>query len=72
MALKLCKNCKNFLEGSKEDPVCTHASASKFDDLVYGNHSKRTCSEMRQNKTLCGTFGKLYAAKPGFIPLVIE
>lgn len=72
MALKLCKDCKNFLEGPEADPVCTHPHASKCDDLVYGNHNKRTCSEMRQNKTLCGTFGKLYAAKPGFIPMVIE
>jgi hypothetical protein len=72
MALKLCKDCKHFSEGPEADPICTHPHASKFDDLVYGNHSKRTCVEMRQNKTLCGTFGKLYAAKPGFIPLVFE
>jgi hypothetical protein len=72
MVLKLCKDCKHFSEGPKEDSVCTHPHASKCDDLVYGNHSKRTCSEMRQNKTLCGTFGKLHAAKSGFIPMVIE
>lgn len=72
MSIKLCKDCKNFLEGPDADPVCTHSHSTKFDDLIYGNHSRRTCSEMRQDKKQCGTFGKFYAAKPGFIPMEVE
>jgi hypothetical protein len=49
-----------------------HSRSTKFDDLVYGNHTQRTCIEMRQDKTQCGTFGTLYAAKAGFIPMAIE
>lgn len=72
MTIKLCKDCRNFSEESESAPLCTHSSSTKFDDLVYGNHTQRTCIEMRQDKKQCGTFGKFYAAKPGFIPMVLE
>jgi hypothetical protein len=72
MTLKLCKNCKNFSENIEADPTCIHANATKFDDLIYGNHSQRTCIEMRQDETLCGKFGRLYSAKPGFISTNFE
>jgi len=72
MVLKLCKDCKNFSEETDSAPLCMHSRSTKFDDLVYGNHTQRTCIEMRQDKTQCGTFGTLYAAKAGFIPMAIE
>lgn len=71
--MKLCKNCKYFAEASDKEAFCLHGQAVKYDDPVYGEHSKRTCLEMRlgDNPT-CGRFGKLWTAKPGFIPMERE
>lgn len=71
--MKLCKNCKYFAEASDKEAFCLHGQAVKYDDPVYGEHSKRTCLEMRlgDNPT-CGRFGKLWTTKPGFIPMERE
>jgi len=65
--MKLCKNCKYFAEASDKEAFCLHDQAVKYDDPIYGEHSKKTCLEMRlgDNPT-CGRFGKLWTAKPGF------
>jgi len=65
--MKLCIECKYFSEASDKEAFCLHSQAVRFDDPVYGKHSKRTCSDMRlgDNPT-CGRFGKLWTAKPEF------
>ena len=45
--MKLCKDCKHFTEASDKEAFCLHEEAVKFDDPIYGNHSKRTCLDMR-------------------------
>lgn len=68
--MKLCKDCKYFAEASDKEAFCLHEQAVKYDDPVYGNHSKRTCIDMRlggpDRTALCGKVGKLWTAKPGF------
>lgn len=67
--MKLCKNCKFFQEASGEEAFCLHGQAVKFDDPIYGEHTKQTCHEMRLGENAsCGRFGKLWVAKPGFSP----
>lgn len=68
--MKLCKDCKHFTEASDKEAFCLHEEAVKFDDPIYGNHSKRTCLDMRlggpDRTALCGKLGKLWTAKPDF------
>jgi hypothetical protein len=69
--MKLCKDCKHFAEASDKEAFCLHEQAVKFDDPIYGLHTKRTCHEMRIGNphgpdAICGRFGKLWVAKPGF------
>jgi hypothetical protein len=65
--MKLCKDCKHFAEASDKEAFCLHEQAVKFDDPIYGLHTKRTCREMRLGENArCGRFGKLWVAKPGF------
>jgi hypothetical protein len=66
--MKLCKDCKYFEEASDKEAFCLHPQALKFDDPVYGNHSKRTCRAMRMIGEECGPIGKLWVTKPGFVP----
>jgi len=74
--MKLCKDCKYFQEASEQGAFCLHPQALKFDDPVYGNHSKRTCRAMRlggpDRNGLCGRYGKLWVTKPGFVVTVPE
>ena len=65
--MKLCKDCKHFTEASDKEAFCLHGEAVKCDDPIYGEHTKKTCHEMRLGeKAACGRFGKLWTAKPGF------
>ena len=68
--MKLCKDCKHFTEASDKEAFCLHEEAVQFDDPIQGNHSKRTCLDMRlggpDRTALCGKLGKLWTAKPGF------
>lgn len=64
--MKLCKDCKHFSEASNE-AFCSHPQAAKYDDPVYGNHSKKTCRDMRKIGADCSQTGKLWAAKLGFM-----
>jgi hypothetical protein len=64
--MKLCKDCKYFEEASEQEAFCLHPQAVKYDDPVYGNHSKRTCRMMRMTGEDCSPTGKLWTPKPGF------
>jgi len=65
--MKLCKDCKYFEKASEQEAFCLHPQAAKYDDPVYGNHSKRTCLSMRMMSEDCSRTGKLWAAKSGFM-----
>jgi len=68
--MKLCKDCKYFTEASNKEAFCLHPQALKFDDPIYGEHSRETCRSMRMGgpdrNLSCGRYGKLWTAKPGF------
>ena len=70
--MKLCKDCKFFAEASNKEAFCLHSESVIYDDPVYGEHSKRTCSEMRlgipERTALCGLTGKLWIASAAFVP----
>lgn len=66
--MKLCKDCKYFEEAPEQEAFCLHPRAIKYDDLVYGNHSKKTCRMMRTTGEDCSSIGKLWISKPGFVP----
>lgn len=66
--MKLCKDCKYFTEASDKEAFCLHTESLRYDDPVYGKHSRKTCREMRIGEgAKCGRFGKLYTAAAGFI-----
>jgi hypothetical protein len=66
--MRLCKDCKYFQEASDKEAFCSHEQAIKYDDPIYGNHSKKTCSEMRMpDNASCGRLGRLWTVKPGFM-----
>jgi hypothetical protein len=71
--MKLCKDCKFFEEASSKEAFCLHPQALKYDDPIYGEHSRETCRSMRMGgldrNLSCGRFGKLWVAKPGFSPV---
>lgn len=65
--MRLCKDCRYFQEASDKEAFCSHEAAIMFDDPVYGEHSKKTCHEMRlHNNANCGRLGRLWTAKPEF------
>ena len=68
--MKLCKDCKYFTEASNREAFCLHSESVIYDDPVYGEHSKRTCREMRlgipERAALCGRTGKLWVASATF------
>lgn len=70
--MKLCKDCKFFAEASNKEAFCLHSESVIYDDPVYGEHSKRTCREMRlgipERAALCGLTGKLWIASAAFVP----
>ena len=70
--MKLCKDCKFFAEASNKEAFCLHSEAVMYDDPIYGEHSKRTCREMRlgipERAALCGRTGKLWIASAAFVP----
>ena len=69
--MKLCKDCKYFQEASDKEAFCLHPQALKYDDPIYGEHSRETCRSMRlggpDRNALCGRFGKMWVSKPGFV-----
>lgn len=71
--MKLCKNCKFFFEDPKivgnHTAICQHFESQKYDDPVYGNHSKRSCETMRSTNDLCGMSGVLWIAAADFTPM---
>ena len=44
--MKLCKDCKYFEEASDKEAFCLHPQALKYDDPIYGEHSRETCRSM--------------------------
>ena len=70
--MKLCKDCKFFLEDTSivgnYTAVCQHPQSARYDDPVYGNHTKHSCRIMRDNKMPCGMTGKLWVASAAFTP----
>jgi hypothetical protein len=74
--MKLCKDCKFFEEASDKEAFCLHPQALKYDDPIYGEHSRETCRSMRlggpDRNGSCGRYGKLWVTKPGFVPTVPE
>jgi len=71
--MKLCKDCKHFQHSDDtQEPLCGHPGAVSFDDPVWGNHSRKSCHEMRINRHLCGRFGTLFANPPGFVAELIQ
>ena len=70
--MKLCKDCKYFLEDTSivgnYTAVCQHPQSARYDDPVYGNHTKHSCRIMRDNKMPCGMTGKLWVASATFTP----
>ena len=69
--MKLCKDCKFFQEASDKEAFCLHPQAINYDDPIYGEHSRKTCRDMRlggpDRTALCGRYGKLWTSKPGFV-----
>ena len=74
--MKLCKDCKFFQEASDKEAFCLHPQALKYDDPIYGEHSRETCRSMRMGGLdpilSCGRYGKLWVTKPGFVVTVPE
>ena len=71
--MKLCKDCKFFQEASDKEAFCLHPQAINYDDPIYGEHSRKTCREMRLGTGAeCTKFGKLWVSKPGFVATVPE
>ena len=67
--MKLCKDCKYFSDhGPNGEPICMHSQAQTNDDPIWGNHSRRTCKEMRNNRHFCGKLGTLWIAAADFTP----
>ena len=70
--MKLCKDCKYFSNplqiNSGNEPYCLHREAQTQDDPIWGNHSKRTCKEMRSNGSYCSITGMLWVAAAHFTP----
>ena len=70
--MKLCKDCKFFVEASDKEAFCLHPEAVVYDDPIYGEHSKQTCREMRlgnpDRAALCGKYAKLWIASAPFVP----
>lgn len=66
--MRLCKDCKHFQEASDQEAFCLHPQAVKYDDPIYGDHTKQTCRDMRfsPDAAHCGRVGRLWASKPGF------
>ena len=68
--MKLCKDCKFFAEASDKEAFCLHPEAVMYDDPVYGEHSKRTCRDMRlgnpDRAAPCGRYAKLWIASAEF------
>lgn len=78
--MKLCKDCKYFAEASNKEAFCLHSESLNYDDPVYGDHSQKTCREMRlgnynesgSNNGKCGKIGKLWIAAADFTPMEFE
>ena len=70
--MKLCKDCKFFFEDKQivgnYTAVCQHPQSERYDDPVYGNHTKHSCRTMRHSKGHCGVTGKLWIASASFVP----
>ena len=70
--MRLCKDCKFFFEDTSivgnYTAVCQHPQSERYDDPVYGNHTKHSCRTMRDNKMPCGMTGKLWLAAADFTP----
>ena len=68
--MKLCKDCKYFVNpGVEQTPICSRSEAQIKDDPVWGNHSKRTCLEMRNNAHYCGALARYWIAAADFTPV---
>jgi len=68
--MKLCKDCKYFSAHPSGEPICMHNQAQTNDDPIWGNHSRRTCKEMRSNRMeFCGKLGTLWIASANFTPM---
>jgi hypothetical protein len=67
----LCKDCKYFIQKHPtipNGPCCTHAESLKYDDPIFGNHTVRTCYDMRKEKDgKCGMTGKLWIPAAEFV-----
>jgi hypothetical protein len=74
--MKLCKDCKYFTEASNKEAFCLHSESVMYDDPIYGEHSRRTCRDMRlggpDRTAPCGRYGKLFVAVAGFVPQIIS
>lgn len=77
--MNLCKDCKYFSNDEERvEPLCLHDIAQKYDDPVWGNHTRRSCKSMRNDNgtfsnpprnNYCGPFGKLWIAAADFTPM---
>lgn len=59
--IKLCKDCKFFLEQPASKPVCSRLILAT--DLVYGIKHYDTCSKARTYVSICGPEGKYFQSK---------
>lgn len=59
--IKLCKDCKFFLEQPASKPVCSRLVLSV--DPVYGTEYFDTCSKARTYVSICGPEGKYFEIK---------
>lgn len=59
--VKLCKDCKHFLQRYQNDPDCTRAAITT--DLVYGNKTFNPCTNERSYPSKCGPEGKYFEIK---------
>lgn len=70
--MRLCKDCKFFFDNiqvtGNRNAICHHPQSERYDDPVYGNHTKKSCRVMRQVDELCGISGKLWIASAAFTP----
>ena len=70
--MKLCKDCKYFvqvmvLDRANSGATCHHNHSLQYDDPVFGNHSLRSCIEMRKGSTLCGMSAKFWIPAADFV-----
>jgi len=67
---KFCVDCKHAVREDRTSLLCDHPLMLDPPDAVYGRQRRSKCLWMRQlgSDKPCGVSGKLWEAKPSFLP----